>query len=76
MTLDGLFAKHLPKDIRGSLNGLYYLCGGIGMILFSKIAGILYDSVGPIAPFMMISLMDATFGFIVIILYCCGKFKV
>jgi predicted MFS family arabinose efflux permease len=72
--LEGLFSKHLPRDIRGSLNSIYYLSGGIGMLLFSKIAGYLYDNYSHNAPFVIVSSMDALYGTLIIILFCCGKF--
>jgi hypothetical protein len=34
-TLDGVFTKNLPKDIRGALNGIYAFFGTIGILVFS-----------------------------------------
>ncbi|MBF0246967.1 MAG: MFS transporter [Alphaproteobacteria bacterium] len=53
-----------PKEIRGSVFGLFNLMGGIGIIIFIQIGGYLYDTVGPHAPFMMIGVLN-----LVIMLY-------
>ena len=44
-TLDGLFNKNLPKDIRGTLNSIYNLFGGIGIIILAVLGGYLSDNV-------------------------------
>lgn len=74
-TVDGMFNKHLPKDIRGTLNGTYNFFGNIGILLYSKIGGILYDKVSPNAPFILLGACDIAFASLVIGLYLCGKFK-
>lgn len=68
-TIDGLFAKNLPKEIRGSLNGAYNFFGNIGLALFSKFGGIFYDSVGPTSPFILVGICDVAFAIFVFILW-------
>ncbi len=41
-----------PEDMRGSVLGAFNTVGGIGMILFVQIGGILFDYLGPYAPFV------------------------
>lgn len=45
-----------PKDLRGTLLGLFYMMGGIGVIFFVQSGGILFDTVGPHAPFVLIGI--------------------
>ena len=40
ITIDGLYSKHLPKEVRGTLNGLKTLLSGIGLMVFSKLTGV------------------------------------
>ena len=42
-SLETCFSKNLPKDIRGTMNGVQACCGTLGAILFSKLGGYLYD---------------------------------
>jgi MFS family permease len=74
-TIDGLFTKNLPKEIRGSLNGVYNFFGNFGVLLFSKLGGYLYDSVGPSTPFMIVIVADVVFASFIIVLKLCGKFN-
>jgi MFS family permease len=41
-----------PEEMRGSVLGAFNTVGGIGMILFVQIGGILFDYLGPYAPFV------------------------
>ena len=41
--IDGLFSKNLKKEIRGTLNGVYYTFGSLGMLVFAKLGGYLFD---------------------------------
>lgn len=61
ITIDGTFTKNLPKDIRGTLNGAYAFFGNLGLLIFSKIGGSVYDSVGPAAPFVIVMVCDLIF---------------
>lgn len=46
-TVDGLFNKHLPKDIRATLSSGYNFFGNVGLLIFTKVGGYLYDNIGP-----------------------------
>lgn len=74
-TVDGLFNKNLPKEIRGTLNGAYNFFGNIGILLFSKIGGILYDKVSPNAPFIIVCVCDVLFALLIIVLLKMKKFN-
>ena len=75
VTIDGLFCKNLPKDIRGTLNGAYNFFGNIGVLIFSSVAGYLYDHIGPNVPFAVVGVCDIIFAFGVICLRLSGKFN-
>ena len=47
-----------PKTIRGSVLGVFNVVGGIGIAFFVQIGGVLYDKVGPHAPFVFIGIVN------------------
>lgn len=74
-TVDGLFNKNLPKDIRGTLNGAYNFFGNVGILIFSKIGGYLYDSAGPNSPFIFLGICDIAFALLIVGLKLTNKIK-
>nr|CRH04743.1 MamZ protein, Ferric reductase domain protein transmembrane component, N-terminal domain [Candidatus Magnetococcus massalia] len=42
-----------PKDILGPLQGLFFLTGGIGLVLLVQSGGYYFDAVGPSSPFVL-----------------------
>ena len=75
IAIDGNFTKHIPKEVRGTMNGIYYLFGNIGVLIFAKVSGYLYDNVGPKSPFIIVGTADLLFGMFVIIMKLTGKLK-
>ena len=75
VTVDGLFSKSLPKDIRGTLNGVYSFFGFVGLLFFTKFGGKMFDTVGPRSPFFLVAWLDLAFALLIITLALCGKFK-
>jgi len=55
-----LLADHAPRERRGFAIGLFYLGSGLTTLVSSVIAGVLWDRVGPAAPFWFGSLAAAT----------------
>ena len=43
------------NHLKGSIAGVYSLAGGVGILLLTKVGGLLFDKVSPAAPFVMIS---------------------
>ena len=41
--------------LKGSIAGVYSLAGGVGILLLTKVGGLLFDKVSPVAPFVMVS---------------------
>jgi MFS family permease len=47
-----LTVDHAPRDLLGSVLGTFNVVGGIGVIIFVQIGGMLFDLIGPHAPFL------------------------
>ena len=45
-----------PQQIRGSVLGAFNVVGGIGTVLFIQVGGVLFDEVGPHAPFVFVGI--------------------
>lgn len=50
--ISAMLANAAPPEMRGTAFGLYYLVSGIALLLASTAAGLLWDSLGPAAPFL------------------------
>ena len=74
ITIDGTFTKNLPKDVRGTLTAAYNFFGKVGILVFSRVAGYLFDYVGPKAPFLLVIILDVSFAILIIVLRLCKKF--
>jgi predicted MFS family arabinose efflux permease len=75
ITIDGLFNKNLPKDIRGTLNSAYSFFGNVGLLIFTKIGGYIFDNWGASSPFILVATCDILFALLVISLRLCKKFN-
>ena len=62
ISIDTIFAKNLPKETRGMLNGVYSFCGQLGIFIYSLVAGYTFDHFGSKSPFVIIALLDFFFG--------------
>jgi MFS family permease len=49
--LTALVADTAPAELRGTAFGVFNLVSGIALLLASAIAGLLWDRIGPSAPF-------------------------
>ncbi|MBF0248088.1 MAG: MFS transporter [Alphaproteobacteria bacterium] len=49
---------HTPKNLRGTVMGAFSVLGGLGIIFFVQSGGMLFDIVGPHAPFVLIGLVN------------------
>ena len=59
-----LLDKNLPKDqslnhLKGSIAGVYSLGGGAGILLLTKLGGLLFDTKTPGAPFYMLAIFNS-----------------
>ena len=53
------------SDVKGSIAGIYNLTGGLGILLLTKVGGLLFDKLSDSAPFIMLA------AFNVILLSAC-----
>lgn len=75
IAIDATFTRNLPKDVRGTMTATYNFFGKLGVLIFSAIAGLLYDKVGPKAPFLAVVFCDFAYALLIIILRLIGKFN-
>lgn len=75
ISVDTIFNKNLPKETRGVLNGVYSMAGQLGILMYSKYGGILFDDFGPKYPFYLIGLLDLLFALGVLICIPFGLFN-
>jgi MFS family permease len=59
-----LIAQQAPRDIRGSVIGIFSLCGTFGIMTATGIGGQLFDNWLPQGPFVLFSVL----GFVVVII--------
>lgn len=64
ITCDAIFMKNLNKETRGILNGAYSFAGQLGILVFSIVAGWMFDKMGHKSPFIATGLLD--FGFTIL----------
>ena len=67
-----LIAQQAPTEIRGSVIGIFSLCGAVGIMIATGIGGILFDNWRPQGPFILFSV----FSFIVAIVGLAVRHKV
>ena len=72
MTVDCLLLRKADPKIRGVLYSTAVAIGYCGLFIFSLVGGLLFDSYGPYAPFILIGFLDLVFGSTLAILGYCG----
>ncbi|EFX60640.1 hypothetical protein DAPPUDRAFT_342230 [Daphnia pulex] len=55
-SLSVVTSKAIPAAVRGSVSGMYSLCGTIGIMLASKLGGYLFDTWTSTAPFFIMAM--------------------
>lgn len=66
ISTDTIYYKNLQKETRGILNGAYSFAGQFGILIYSLIAGYIFDIIGPKSPFILLGIMDLSFVLIYI----------
>lgn len=56
---DQRFTNRPYRKLKGSIAGIYSFAGGAGILLLTKIGGVMFDRVSPVAPFYMLALFNA-----------------
>ena len=72
ISLESLFMKNLPRDVRGAMTITLTFFMGISALAFNLVGGPVHDSMGPAAPFVLVSIFDAFFCVFAIILGLTG----
>ena len=72
ISVEVLFLRNMNGRIRGTLSGLGMFFGGLGSTAFTLIGGIVFDQVGPWAPFMLVAGADAAILIFSIFFIGCG----
>ncbi|WP_169713884.1 MFS transporter [Oceanicoccus sagamiensis] len=54
-----LVGQEAPKEIRGSVVGLFNFCGSFGILCISLVGGYVYDAWRPGAPFIVVGMINA-----------------
>jgi len=54
-----LVGQEAPPAARGSITGMFAFFGALGILFITKVGGIIYDSIGPAAPFVLIGFFNA-----------------
>lgn len=49
---------HSRDHLKGSIAGVYSLAGGAGILLLTKVGGLMFDKVSHVAPFVMMSVFN------------------
>ena len=74
-SIESLYAKNIPKDIRGTMNGVQSFFGALGGLWFTKVGGYMYDIHGPKSPFLVVAIVNLSFVVFVIWAGISGHFK-
>ena len=75
VSIEVLFMRGMPGDVRGAMNGVLHFFGQIGILFFTQIGGRLFDNVGPWAPFALVGVCDGILFTIAVLLSLFGKLK-
>ena len=75
ISVESLYFKAIPSDIRGVMLGLFWFCAFVGNLAFTAIGGHLFDKIGPTAPFAFLLIVDCIYFTVVVLLGICGKLK-
>ena len=75
ISVEVLFLRSLPNEIRGTMIGLGNFFGLLGQTIFSVVAGIIFDKVGPASPFTLVAVCDVGIAAIAIIISFYGLLR-
>jgi len=68
ISLESLFMKNLPREVRGAMTILLTFFLGLAALLFHGVGGPVFDNLGPASPFVLVSFFDAAACIFAIIL--------
>jgi cyanate permease len=53
-----VIGKEAPESLRASVIGVFNFCGAMGILVLTGIGGLLFDRIGPWAPFFLVGLLN------------------
>ena len=59
ISVEVLFLRDMKKEIRGTLSGIGFFFGSFGTTVFALAGGLVFDKMGPWAPFAIVSCADS-----------------
>lgn len=74
-SIETVFSRNLPKEVRGTMNSIQTLFGTIGALLFTVVGGYMFDLYGARSPFMVVAVINLTFALFVTLSGVTGRFK-
>jgi MFS family permease len=63
-----LIGKEAPEAERGSVIGLFNLCGAFGILVLGTVGGVMFDAVGPQSPFVLVGALNLVIAIASIVL--------
>ena len=72
ISLESLFMKNLPKEVRGAMTILLTFFMGCAALLFHGVGGPIFDALGPASPFVLVSVFDVALCAFAIVLGALG----
>ena len=72
VSIESLFMKNLPREVRGAMTILMTFFMGLGDLLYNGIGVPEFDEHGPASPFVLVSILDMAFCVFAILLGCGG----
>ncbi|KAL8670925.1 MAG: hypothetical protein Q9168_004557 [Polycauliona sp. 1 TL-2023] len=67
---DTPLATETHEHLKGTIAGVYSFAGSLAILILTKLGGVLFDSVGPKAPFYLLSLFNL--GLLLAVIACGG----
>ena len=74
VSIEVLFMKGLPADIRGTMMGTFGFFGMCGTLGFTIVGGTLIDRIDPAAPFVFLAIWDSILVILALVFIFLGKF--
>ncbi len=75
LSVEVMFMRNMQSTIRGTMTGIAFFFGSVGTTTFVMVGGILFDQVGPWAPFMLVGAVDGIIIIFIVIYLGCGLIK-
>ena len=75
ISVEVLFFKNVPSEIRGTMMGVFAFFGLFGALTFTLVGGQMFDRIDRSAPFIFLAIMDSFLVVLAITMTALGRFK-